>query len=155
MLRAPDHRAGCHPPITGSNPLALRCARPPFIAFTQPARAPTPNPRSAAAGAAQALGGRVERNPRGFAAGWRRFRLSAAAQWALRWGGGEMRLRYSHGDVVARLPDGAAGVGCSAHCGVEGMIIGRHILTLQALPPPPRGVLCGAVEDRWGVGGSR
>jgi hypothetical protein len=76
----------------------------------------------------------VERNPLGFAVGWRRFRMSAVAQWALRWDGPEMRLRYSHGDVVTRLPPGAAGMGCSAHCGVEGMIIGTHILTFQAPP---------------------
>ena len=74
----------------------------------------------------------MERNPLGFALGWRQFRVSAAAQWALRWDGACMRLRYSHGDVVTRLPPGAAGMGCSEHCGVEGMTIGAHILTFQA-----------------------
>ena len=77
----------------------------------------------------------MERNSLGFAIGWRRFRVSAAAQWALRWDAAEMRMRYSHGDVVTRLPPGAANLGCSAHCGVEGMLIGRHILTFQARPP--------------------
>ena len=83
---------------------------------------------------ARALGGEVTPHPQGKFFGVRRFLVSAHAQQGLPWCKAHMTVFYSHGDVVSRLPPGAQPLGCSARCGVEGMCVGTHILSLQGHP---------------------
>jgi GMP synthase-like glutamine amidotransferase len=80
------------------------------------------------------LGEEVTPHPQGKFFGVRRFLVSAHAQQGLPWCKTHMTVFYSHGHVVSRLPPGAQSLGCSSRCGVEGMCVVTHILSLQGHP---------------------
>lgn len=82
---------------------------------------------------AQALGGRVERSPKGWGTGIRESRVvdESAMKYFPE---GRMRLFYNHHDQVVELPDGAVLVATSDFCQIESFRIGNHILTFQGHP---------------------
>lgn len=82
---------------------------------------------------AQALGGRVERSPKGWGTGIRESRVvdeSALKYFPER----RMRLFYNHHDQVVELPDRAVLVATSSFCPIESFRIDSHILTFQGHP---------------------
>jgi len=89
---------------------------------------------------AQALGGVVERNPRGWEVGWKSFPLTTAACRRLgglcSWDGEKqiVQLLYFHQDHVKQLPAGAVPLGGTKLCAIEGFVKGDHILTFQGQP---------------------
>jgi len=82
---------------------------------------------------AQALGGEVKQLE-GLYFGRRRFLVSAHAQQGLAWDQPALSVLCSHSDVVTRLPPGAQPFGISPRCGVEGMIVGTNVMSVQGHP---------------------
>ena len=60
--------------------------------------------------------------------------MSAHAQMGLGWDQPRMSILCSHSDYVARLPPGAQPFGISSRCGVEGMVLGQNVLSVQGHP---------------------
>jgi len=81
---------------------------------------------------AQALGGQVTRHESGLFLGKRSFCVEPNE--ALLWREATCSVMYSHSDVVSLLPPGALSLGGSVRCNVEGMVVGRHMLSLQGHP---------------------
>lgn len=82
---------------------------------------------------AQALGGRVERSPKGWGTGIRQ--SDVVDDEALTFfPDGHLRLLYNHHDQVVALPPEATLVAHSAFCPIESFRIGHHILTFQGHP---------------------
>lgn len=82
---------------------------------------------------AQALGGRVERSPKGWGVGIREAEvLDDGLRASLP--EGRLRLLYNHHDQVVRLPDEATLMARSPFCPNESFRIGRHIVTFQGHP---------------------
>ena len=82
---------------------------------------------------AQALGGRVERSPKGWGTGVRRSVVSGAEA-LRRFPKGSMCLMYNHHDQVVQLPPKAVVFASSDFCPVDGFYIGSHIITFQGHP---------------------
>lgn len=87
---------------------------------------------------AQALGGRVEKFPGGWAVG----RTAYAFE------GQTVHLNAWHQDQVVDLPDGARVLGHNAFCANAMLAIGDHILTVQAHPEFDGGFIDGLIETR-------
>ena len=84
---------------------------------------------------AQALGGLVERSPKGWGVG---FRESAVVDSTAREAIGDtLSLLYNHHDQVVRLPNGALRIATSDFCPNEGFRIGTRLFTLQGHPEFP------------------
>jgi GMP synthase (glutamine-hydrolysing) len=83
---------------------------------------------------AQALGGRVERNPNGWEGSVLSFSLSEAGRLRLSTSGTSLALYYTHGDHVSSLPPGAESLGGSEHTLVQGFFKGAWVLCLQGHP---------------------
>lgn len=84
---------------------------------------------------AQALGGRVERSPKGWGVGIRISQIvDTAAREAL---GPAVSLIYNHHDQVTELPEGAVRIAESDFCPNDGFRIGERIYALQGHPEFP------------------
>lgn len=82
---------------------------------------------------AQALGGRVERSPKGWGVGIREAEvLDDGLRSALP--DGRLRLLYNHHDQVVSLPREATLMARSPFCPNESFRIGQHIVTFQGHP---------------------
>lgn len=84
---------------------------------------------------AQALGGEVERSPKGWGVGIRTSQV--VDELTRRSLGDTLSLLYNHHDQVVKLPAGATRVATSEFCPNEGFTIGRNICTLQGHPEFP------------------
>lgn len=73
---------------------------------------------------AQAMGGRVEKFPGGWALGLQTYEI----------GDRRLRLNAWHQDQVLDLPPGATRLGRSAHCENAAFALGDRVLTMQAHP---------------------
>jgi GMP synthase-like glutamine amidotransferase len=74
---------------------------------------------------AQALGGRVDRNPQGWVFG----AVTTEMQ-----GLGPIRLHAAHSEQVTALPDGALVTGSTPGCAIASFVIGSHVMTTQYHP---------------------
>lgn len=74
---------------------------------------------------AQALGGKVEKHPGGWAVGPQKYRFGD---------GSEMRLNAWHQDQVTALPEGAKVLASNDFCENASLAIGDRILTIQPHP---------------------
>jgi GMP synthase-like glutamine amidotransferase len=96
---------------------------------------------------AQALGGAVARSPRGWGLGVHRAAVTVARPWMdppL----AEVRLRMSHRDQVARLPEQATALARSEHCEVAVLeVAGRH-LGVQGHPEFSRAYALASLADK-------
>ncbi len=82
---------------------------------------------------ARALGGVVDKSPKGWGVGVNVYNISDPE--LLADGQGEtLQLICSHQDQVMRMPEGAELIAKNDHCEVAGMRIGEHILTFQPHP---------------------
>jgi len=79
---------------------------------------------------AKALGGVVDKSPKGWGCGIQRYRLSDSALEADAVGS-ELSLIASHQDQVMTAPAGAVVIAASDHCNIAGFRVGSHILTFQ------------------------
>ncbi len=82
---------------------------------------------------AKALGGIVDKSPKGWGCGIQRYQLSDKALEADA-AGGELSLIASHQDQVMKAPAGAIVIAGSDHCNIAGFRVGSHILTFQGHP---------------------
>ena len=92
---------------------------------------------------AQALGGRVERWPGGWALGRRLYRIE---------GMGEVALNAWHQDQVTELPPGARVVGEAEACRVAALAYGDHAWTIQPHPEFTPELIATFVTSRRGTG---
>lgn len=74
---------------------------------------------------AQALGGKVEKHPAGWAVGPQEYRFED---------GSKMRLNAWHQDQVTALPEGAKVLASNDFCQYASLLIGDRILTIQPHP---------------------
>ena len=82
---------------------------------------------------AQALGGLVDKSPKGWGCGVQVYQVSDPALMAD--GEGEaLQLLASHQDQVMLAPEGAQVVARNDHCEIAGFRMGEHILTFQGHP---------------------
>lgn len=82
---------------------------------------------------AQALGGRVERSPRGWGLGLRAVPLHARMPW-MSSAGDELSVPYIHQDQVMGLPPGARVIAGDDFCPVAAYSIGESVFCLQGHP---------------------
>jgi GMP synthase-like glutamine amidotransferase len=82
---------------------------------------------------AKALGGVVDKSPKGWGCGIQRYRLTDRALEADAVGS-ELSLIASHQDQVMTAPPGAVVIASSDHCNIAGFRVGGHILTFQGHP---------------------
>jgi GMP synthase-like glutamine amidotransferase len=82
---------------------------------------------------AKALGGIVDKSPKGWGCGIQRYQLSDRALEADT-AGSELSLIASHQDQVMTAPPGAVVIASSDHCNIAGFRVGGHILTFQGHP---------------------
>lgn len=82
---------------------------------------------------AQALGGHVERSPKGWGIGMRESTIvdNEAREYFTE---GKLRLLYNHHDQVMKLPDGATLISTSDFCPVESYRIGHQVYCFQGHP---------------------
>ena len=85
---------------------------------------------------AQALGGTVERSPRGWGAGAHRYHFTTPpADWPERWAQPDaVNLIACHQDQVTGLPEGAEVLASNDHCAVAAFRIGPSVLAIQPHP---------------------
>lgn len=82
---------------------------------------------------AQALGGEVQKSPRGWGVGVREFKIMCQQSWMnppLK----KASLLFSHQDQVVKLPEGALHLGTDEFCENQMYSLGEHILCLQGHP---------------------
>ncbi|MED7788751.1 type 1 glutamine amidotransferase [Francisella sp. 19X1-34] len=82
---------------------------------------------------AQALGGRVERGPEGFAVGVRNVKVLKQKSWMKPFHN-YLSLLFYHQDMVVELPEGSELISTSDYCKVQMFCINSHILGIQAHP---------------------
>ncbi|WP_150466680.1 type 1 glutamine amidotransferase [Francisella sp. SYW-9] len=82
---------------------------------------------------AQALGGRVERGPEGFAVGVRNVKVLNKKSWMEPFHN-YLSLLFYHQDMVVELPKGSELISTSDYCKVQMFCINNHILGIQAHP---------------------
>ena len=82
---------------------------------------------------AQALGGRVERDPKGFAVGVRNVEILTRKPWMEPFHN-YLSLLFYHQDMVVKLPQEAELVSTSDYCKVQIFYINDHILGIQSHP---------------------
>ena len=82
---------------------------------------------------AQALCGRVERGPKGFAEGVRNVKVLTKRAWMNPFHN-YLSLLFYHQDMVVELPEGAEFISTSDYCKVQMFCINNHILGIQAHP---------------------
>ncbi|RWR28968.1 type 1 glutamine amidotransferase [Sinirhodobacter populi] len=87
---------------------------------------------------AQAMGGRVEKYPGGWAVGAQDYVLD----------GEKVTLNAWHQDQVTRLPEGAQVIGCNDFCENAALVYGDTALTVQAHPEFDDGFIGGMLEKR-------
>lgn len=83
---------------------------------------------------AQALGGRVERSPRGWGVGVHEYRVVRPLPWHDGEPVGTVRLLASHQDQVVDLPDAATTWATSEFCPHAGFTVGETAWTIQTHP---------------------
>lgn len=82
---------------------------------------------------AQALGGKVERSPKGWGIGLRESNI--VDDEALKYfPEGKLRLLYNHHDQVVKLPEGATLISTSDFCPIESYRIGSQVMCFQGHP---------------------
>jgi GMP synthase-like glutamine amidotransferase len=86
---------------------------------------------------AQALGGKVAKNPNGW-------KLGLAQMTDL--DGGVIQQYAAHTEQVISLPNGAQAVARSTHCPIAAFTVGDHVLTTQYHPEMTHGFIVGLVE---------
>lgn len=94
---------------------------------------------------AQALGGRVGRNPGPFVLGASETEIFAPAPWME--GVGRIRLAAAHGEQVLDLPEGAEVIGRSEGCAVAAYRIGRRVFATQHHPEMTPDFAAALVEE--------
>ncbi|WP_116084279.1 type 1 glutamine amidotransferase [Tropicimonas sp. IMCC34011] len=87
---------------------------------------------------AQALGGRVEKSPKGWGVG-RQF---------YSYGNEEVSLNAWHQDQVVQKPEMATTVARNAFCEHAALVYGRQVFTVQAHPEFSNAVMAGLIEHR-------
>lgn len=82
---------------------------------------------------AQALGGKVERSPKGWGVGLRKSKI--VDEDALKYfPDGNLRLLYNHHDQVVRLPERATLISTSDFCPIESYRIAHQVICMQGHP---------------------
>ena len=81
---------------------------------------------------AQALGGTVAKSNKGWGVGVNTYAVDDSL--FRQADGKDLCLLASHQDQVMQMPPGAKKIATNAHCEVAGMVLGKHILTLQGHP---------------------
>lgn len=97
---------------------------------------------------AQALGGRVEKSPRGWGVGVHVARILAPARPWMEPAAREVALIVSHQDQVAEPPAAAEVLAGHPFCPCDMFQVGGHILTLQGHPEFPRAYSRALMERR-------
>ena len=87
---------------------------------------------------AQALGGKVEKFPGGWAVGRQTYD----------WGGRAISLNAWHQDQVTALPEGARPVACNDFCKNAALVYGDRIFTVQAHPEFDAAFIAGLARHR-------
>lgn len=82
---------------------------------------------------AQALGGLVDKSPKGWGVGVHRYDL-ADSSFAADGEGNTVDLIASHQDQVIKAPSGAQIIAANAHCEIAGLRIDDNVLTFQGHP---------------------
>lgn len=82
---------------------------------------------------AQALGGVVDKSPKGWGVGVHRYDVADPALVA-DGAGSELCLIASHQDQVMRAPEDAQVIASNSHCEIAGLRIGQNVLTFQGHP---------------------
>jgi GMP synthase-like glutamine amidotransferase len=82
---------------------------------------------------AQALGGRVEKSPKGWGVGVRDFSIVEPAKW-MRPALFRLSMLFSHQDQVVEPPPGACLLASDEFCPYQMLQLDNHILTLQGHP---------------------
>ncbi len=94
---------------------------------------------------AQALGGEVERNPKGWGFGVAHSMISTPQPWmqpAL----SDLALYSAHNEIVTRIPAGATVTSGGDHCPIGGFVVGRHIMTTQHHPEMTKDFFLALIE---------
>ena len=82
---------------------------------------------------AQALGGKVQRGPKGFAVGVRNVEVLCKKHW-MRPFHHYLSLLFYHQDIVIELPENAELISTSEYCKIQMFCINNHVLGIQAHP---------------------
>lgn len=82
---------------------------------------------------AYALGGNVERSPKGWGIGMRESKVEDSEALKV-FSDGKLRLFYNHHDQVTQLPKGATLISTSAFCPIESYRIGKQVMCFQGHP---------------------
>ena len=97
---------------------------------------------------AQALGGRVEKSPKGWGLGLHAYAIQAAAPWMDAGAGETISVAASHQDQVVAVPEGAAVLAASAFTPFAMLDYGGGAISVQFHPEFDRGFAEGLVELR-------
>jgi GMP synthase-like glutamine amidotransferase len=98
----------------------------------------------------KALGGRVNRNPKGIEEGVVEVSLSSELQKYFKTDKSMMRLLMGHEDQVCQVPlDTTMVLGPSAMCEVQGIIIRDRVFTIQAHPEMPPAMAEAMIDARF------
>ncbi|TPX30625.1 hypothetical protein SmJEL517_g05854 [Synchytrium microbalum] len=101
---------------------------------------------------AQALGGKVEKNPEGWEAGWAYAAFTEEGSSILRTSKPHFALQYSHQDHVSLLPPGFKILASNSICPVEAMCKDDKILAVQGHPEFTPNVLRCILKYRHSIG---
>ncbi|TPX38775.1 hypothetical protein SeMB42_g01101 [Synchytrium endobioticum] len=101
---------------------------------------------------AQALGGKVEKNPAGWEAGWVDARLTEEGNRILNTRKSQFALQYSHQDHVSILPPRFAILASNSVCPIEAMARDDKILAVQGHPEFTPNVLRATLKYRHALG---
>jgi len=102
---------------------------------------------------AEALDGKVEKNPNGWEVGWADFSLTTEAAQVLNADPKKsIDLYYTHQDAVTKIPPGFISLGGNAATAIQGMAKGHQFITFQGHPEFNREVMTTLLklrESRW------
>lgn len=90
---------------------------------------------------AQAMGGKVEKSPKGWGVG----------RMIYPWGEGELALNAWHQDQVTELPEGATVVSSNRFCAAAAMVYGDRIFSVQPHPEFDRPAMEALIKLRAGI----
>ncbi|MFT0532584.1 type 1 glutamine amidotransferase [Castellaniella hirudinis] len=97
---------------------------------------------------AKALGGRVERSPRGWGIGAYPTRIAQAEPWMSPWYSSQLQLLSSHQDQVVELPPQGRVLAHSGFCPIYMMQVGETFLGLQGHPEFTRAYMADLLASR-------